>query len=188
MVRPSSIERQDEAIREEIARLRGAGHSLDEILSALRELDVHDVSRSALGRHIKKMDEVTKKMRHARNIAEAMVRKMGDAGASQFARANVELLHSVILDLHLADEGMANKDGVAALKGNPRGIEALAKALDHLTKASKTDADFVAQIEEQTEERLRRRDKKNLKNVAKEKGLSREVIEIMRTRVLGIKS
>ncbi|WP_341534970.1 DUF3486 family protein [Acetobacter suratthaniensis] len=182
------MDRQPEEIRDEIARLRAHGHSIDEILAALRELDVTDISRSALGRHLHRSEKLAAQLVRSRTMAEALARRTGDGGASQFARANIELLHGIILDLHMAAEEGDDKSWLKTLQGNPAGIMALAKALDHLTHASKTDAEFIKEIEAQTEARLRRQAEKNLKMLAKEKGLSDETTKMIRDRILGVKS
>ena len=96
MARASNVDKLPEEIREEIGRLRGNGHSLDEILAALRELDVQSISRSSLGRHIKNLDKLVATNRRSRTVAQALARQMGDANASQFARANIELLHTLV--------------------------------------------------------------------------------------------
>lgn len=186
MARPSSIDQLEPEIRDEIGRLRGNGHTLDEILVALRELDVTDISRSALGRHVQSMEKIGQKLRHSRNIAEALVRQLGDAPASRSAQLNIELLHSVILDLNLASDG-ADADGLAALKGNPEGIMLLAKAIDHLTKSSKADIENQKAIEERVEKRINAKNDKAIKDVAKEKGLSKETVDAIRYRILGVK-
>ncbi|MFT8515617.1 MAG: DUF3486 family protein [Acetobacter persici] len=186
MARPSSIDQLEPEIREEIGRLRGGGHTIDEILAALRELGAKDISRSALGRHVKNMEQIGAKLRHSRNIAEALVRQLGDAPASRSAQLNIELLHSVILDLNLASED-ADADGLAALRGNPEGIMLLAKAIDHLTKSSKADIDNQKAIEERVEKRINAKNAVAIKDVAKEKGLSQETVDAIRARILGVK-
>ncbi|GFE94833.1 DUF3486 family protein [Acetobacter persici] len=188
MARPSSIDQLEPEIREEIGRLRGGGHTIDEILAALRELGAKDISRSALGRHVKNMEQIGAKLRHSRNIAEALVRQLGDAPASRSAQLNIELLHSVILDLNLASEDAdADADGLAALRGNPEGIMLLAKAIDHLTKSSKADIDNQKAIEERVEKRINAKNAVAIKDVAKEKGLSQETVDAIRARILGVK-
>ena len=55
MPRRSTIKRLPKAIQERIGELREAGRTIDEILAKLAELDV-EVSRSALGRHVKALE------------------------------------------------------------------------------------------------------------------------------------
>lgn len=182
MGRPSSVDRLEPEIREEIGRLRGNGHSIDEILAALRELDVVSISRSALGRHIKGLDDVGRKLRQSRTVAEALVRQLGDEPASRSAALNIELLHTTIMDLFLAaDDGTADSRGIEALRGNPQGIMALAKALDHLTSSSASDVENRRRLEEAAEKRVRARLEKGAVAEGKRRGLSRDtVMEIMR--------
>lgn len=187
MARPSSIDQLEPEIREEIGRLRGHGHTLDEILAALRELGAKDISRSALGRHVKNMEQVGAKLRHSRNIAEALVRQLGDAPASRSAQLNIELLHSVILDLNLASENDADADGLAALRGNPEGIMLLAKAIDHLTKSSKADIDNQQQIEARVEKRLKAQAEQHVVSEAKKRGISAETAKALMEGAFGVK-
>lgn len=190
MGRPSSIEREDEEIREEIAKARAHGLTIDEILALLREGYGKDFSRSAMGRHCQKLDKLGQKARRSRMVAEALARQMGDASVSRMLRANVELMHSAILDLFMAaesEDGKPDSAGMAALQGNPEGLMFLAKALDHLTKSSKTDADFVAQIEERAEARLRRQVEQAVSTNAKRQGLSAETVAAMLDGAFGVK-
>ena len=89
MGRPSSIDQLPEEIRAEIGRLRGMGWTIDQILEKLRELLDSAPSRSALGRHIAGMDKLGERMRRSRQVAEALVRELGDAPESRAARLNI---------------------------------------------------------------------------------------------------
>jgi hypothetical protein len=57
MARPTTIDRLPLEVRMVIKQVRAAGGTIDEIAAKLRELGV-DVSRSPLGRHVKKMGEI----------------------------------------------------------------------------------------------------------------------------------
>lgn len=192
MARPSSIDQLEPEIRDEIGRLRGNGHTLDEILAALRELDVTHISRSALGRHVQSMEKVGAKLRHSRNIAEALVRQLGGEPASRSAQLNIELLHSAVLDLFLAaqnaEEGEADGRGLAALNGNPEGIMMLAKALDHLTKSAKSDIENQKAIEERVERRLKAQAEKHVVSEAKKRGISAETARALMQGAFGVNS
>ena len=56
MARPSTVDRLPIEARLAIKQLRAAGGTLDEIMAKLGEIGV-TVSRSALGRHVKKMGD-----------------------------------------------------------------------------------------------------------------------------------
>ena len=180
MSRPSSVDRLPDEVKAEIGRLRGNGHTIDEILAALRELDGVEVSRSALGRHIKGMEAIGRKLRQSRDVAEAMVRQLGDAPASKTAQLNIQLVHSALLDFMMpgeADAPAAEVDADALMK--------LAKALDHLTRSSKTDAEFVKQVELRAEARAQKAAADTAVVVARQQGLSADTIAAIRAGILG---
>ncbi|MBS0995835.1 DUF3486 family protein [Gluconobacter cerinus] len=180
--RPSSIDKLPQEIRDEIAILRGAGHTIDEILASLRELHSAEISRSALGRHIKTMEEVGRDMRQSREIAEMLVRQLGDEPESRVVQANIQLMHSFMMKLFIGDD-----EAIKEIRKSPQSIMMMAKALDHLTRSSKTDADFVAKVEARVEARIRAEQEQRLKEVVREKGLTAESQSIIRKRVLGMK-
>ena len=179
--RPSSVDKLPLEIRDEIGRLRGEGYTIDEILAALRELDVVTISRSTLGRHVKGMEKLGAKLRHSRNIAEALVRQLGDEPASRAAQLNIELLHTTITELFLAQngEGEIDEDGKAALNGSPEGIMLLAKAMDHLTKSAKADAEYASKIEAKVEARTKREMSAHVNAVVKKQGLSADTAQAL---------
>ncbi|MGE4191802.1 MAG: phage protein Gp27 family protein [Pseudodesulfovibrio sp.] len=153
MPRQSSIKRLPPAIRDRIGSLLDQGRTLDEILTHLESLDVQ-VSRSALGRYKQHIDKVSERIRRSREVAEAIVRNQGDAPESKTARLNIELLHGVILDMiSQLPDGADNPDSDDAqsvlLTLSPRGAMEMAKAMDHLARASKQDADLIAKLREE---------------------------------------
>ena len=190
MSRPSSIDQMPEEIRSEIGRLRTQGCTIDQIVAHLQSYYGKTPSRSALGRHIKGMDALGEKMRRSRQVAEALVQELGDAPESKAARLNVELLHSAILDLNMrsADGELVDPEGAAALAGNPEGVMMLAKALDHLAKASKTNIDFIAAAEARAELRAKRGAAAAVEATAKEKGLSADTIAEIKASIFGVKA
>ena len=99
MGRKSNISKLPSEIRAKIADLYDRGHTLDQMMAKLEELDIEDISRSGLHRHIKGLDQITKRLRRSRHIAEAVVKKFGDAPESKVARLNIEMMHGVIMDI-----------------------------------------------------------------------------------------
>ena len=86
--RPSTVDKLPQAIRDEIQKLRGAGYSIDEVLAALRELHSAEISRSALGRHFKRMEDVGREMRQSKDTAEMVVRQLGEETETRRVQAN----------------------------------------------------------------------------------------------------
>lgn len=180
MAGKSSISRQPEEVRVKITALRDQGRTIDEILAALNAIDV-DVSRSSLGRHVKKMDQVADRLRRSRELAESIGRKFGDAETSQVQRTNVELLHSILMQTMIGDDEQEN----VVLK--PQEAMFLSKALDHLSRASKTDLETQLKA---AEERARREAAENAadkaEQVARKSGLSADFVNELRSKILGV--
>lgn len=148
MPRKSSISRLPAEIRELIGDLREQGRTIDEILAKLRELDV-TVSRSSLGRHLKNAAEVGERIRRSREIADALVRRFGDAPESKTARLNIELMHSVVMDVVTAVEARGADEAGEPVTLDAMQVMLLSKALDHLGKASRSDADVIEKARQQ---------------------------------------
>lgn len=149
--RPSSIDRMDPEVRDWIGRLRDQGRTLDEIISKLRELDADAVpSRSALHRHLQKADAITERLRKSRAVADVIVRRLGDAEPDKATRLNIELMHQAVFDM-LSTDG---EDGEPVTL-DAQQVMLIAKALDHLGKASKDDVARTIAIEKRATEKAR---------------------------------
>lgn len=188
MPRASTIDQLPDEIRSEIGRLLTQGATLDSILAHLRSLHGVAPSRSALGRHAQKFEKMGEKLKRSRQVAETLVRELGDQPESRTARLNIELLHSAVLDLHMrAAEGEdVDEGGRAALAGNPQGVMLLSKAIDHLTSASKKDADFVAQVEERATAKARKAAAGEVDRVGKERGISPDTLAAIKAGIFGV--
>ena len=186
--RPSSIDKLPPEIRDEIGRLRDGGATIDQIVAHLRGMSAV-VSRSAMGRHIKGMEAVGAQLRRSRSVAEVLVRQLGDAPASRTMQLNLELLHTVILDLFMkAGDGEIDEDGQAALAGNPEGVMMLAKALDHLGRASKSDVDFVERTQRIAAERATKAAANEAETIARERGISADTIQAIKAAIFGVRA
>ena len=191
MTRPSSIDALDTKIQAEIGRLRLQGCTIDAIVEHLRQMHgVTTVSRSAMGRHVKGLERIAEQIRRSREVATALVQQLGDAPESETARLNIEIMHSAILDLKMrvADGEDVDKGGAAALAGNPEGIMLLSKAIDHLSKATKTNADFVAQVEKRAAERAKTDAAEAVAKVTKARGVSAETSLAIRAAIFGVEA
>jgi DNA-binding phage protein len=176
MARPSSIDRLPETIREQIADLRRAGHTIDEIHAHLRKLDVQ-VGRSALGAHTKELDQLISEMHRSRAIAEAVCAPHDGAPPSRQSIASIEVLQAVIQKLISNDgQGLADLD--------PKEAMMAATAIEKLANARKKDLDYVRSIRAE----IAADAAKAMENVAGEAGLSAEMIDRFKAKFLGIKS
>lgn len=180
MPRKSTIERLPAEVRELIGKLRDGGRTIDEILAKLRELDV-DVARSTLGRHVKNLDKIAERVRRSRDVADALVRRIGEAGENKQLRLNVELMHSIIMELFSGGE-----DG-QPIALDAEGAMFLARSLRDLALAAKTDTEHALKIRETAARETKAAAAKAVESAGRAAGLSAETIETIRAGVLGIK-
>lgn len=150
--RPSSIDRMPQEVRDWIGRLRDQGCTIDEIIVKLRELDKDAVpSRSALGRHLKKAEEVAERIRKSRQVADVIVRRLGESDPDKTTRMNIELMHNILFELATRS---SDEDG-EPVTFEPMEVMLLAKSLDHLGKASKDDVARTVAIEKRAAEKAK---------------------------------
>ncbi|MGE4264241.1 MAG: phage protein Gp27 family protein [Desulfovibrio sp.] len=148
MPRKSTVRRLPPELREQIGALLEQGRTLSEITAHLNQLGA-EVSRSALGRYKQHLDKVGEKLRRSREVAEALIAKLGAAPESKALRLNVELMHGALMDLALKANEDGDEDGGEGITLDPQGAMLLSKALDHLSRASKADAELIGKIKEQ---------------------------------------
>ena len=180
MPRKSTIEQLPKQIREKISELRNNGRTIDEILEHLSAMDV-DVSRSSLGRHIKKQAAVAESIRKSRQMAEAITQHFGDKETGKVARTNMELMHSILMKIMIGDE----EDG-GLIELNPKDAMMLATSIQKLSQASKLDADRELKIREEERARAKEDAAKIAVSTAKKQGLSADTVEKIRSEILGI--
>lgn len=180
MARPSTIAKLPKQIREKITTLRDQGRTIDEILRHLEMLDV-EVSRSALGRHLKKQAKVAEQIRRSRELAESIGREFGDAEASQVARTNIELLHTLMMKFMIGGDD----ENVEVILDAKEAMFA-ATALEKLSKASKLDVDRELKIREEVERQAMKKASKIVEDAGREKGLSAEMVNELKAKFLGV--
>jgi hypothetical protein len=133
--RPSSIDRLDPEIKAMIGTLRiEHGWTIDEILQRLVELN-QPVSRSALARHTKSIEEIGAELRHSREMAKALVEQTDGAGEHRLSDLNLELMHSMVLRLVTA----TNAGEMVTFQ--PKDVMFLSASLSSLAATRKADAD-----------------------------------------------
>jgi hypothetical protein len=144
MPRPSKIDRAPAEVREAIGKLRGDGHTIDEILVHLAKMGLDDdgmPSRSGLHRHVQGLDALAETISRGRTIAEALVRRLGDAPEGRQARLNIELMHNVVTQLVAA---AGDTDGT--VKFDAKQVQFLTRSLANLASAQKSDVDVTLRL------------------------------------------
>jgi hypothetical protein len=131
----SSIAKLDPKIRAELDRiLKDGRHTIDEIVAQLRPLGA-EVSRSAVGRYHKRFEELGKRMRESREVAQVWADKLGNAPQGDVGKLVMELLRTLAFDatMELTEPG---EDGEKP-QLNPKAINTLALAMQRLEAAGK---------------------------------------------------
>lgn len=181
MAKRSSIDRLPDEVRARITSLRDQGRTIDEIMAALDRLDV-DVSRSALGRHLKKADQIADQMRKSRAIAESIGRSFGDDETSKVARTNVELLHSLLMKFMTGPDDF---EGEVVL--DAKDAMFAATALEKLAKASKSDFDMqIKAAVERERQAVTEKAAEKAEATARKQGLSGDTVDAIKKSILGM--
>lgn len=176
--RPSSIDRLDPEIKRLISDLRiEHGWTIDEIRAKLAELG-KPVSRSALARHTKSIEEIGAELRHSREMAKQLVESAPIGDDAKIEQLNLELMHSMVLRVMTAERAgeMVTFD--------PEQIMFLSRALGQLAGARKTDADRRRKDREEAKKEML----KAVEEAAKKpgSGLTKETVDQIYHAVLGV--
>jgi hypothetical protein len=151
--RPSSIDRLPEEVRGAIAGLRRQGRTLDEILDHLKALDV-EVSRSALGRHIKSMAEIGEQLRRSETMAKFIVEKFGEETDDRVGRANMRILQGALLEI-LTEERIGEDGEPVTLSAEE--AKSISLSLQRLVSSQRVDAERQLKLRQAFEDEARKK-------------------------------
>jgi hypothetical protein len=145
MGRPSSVDKLDPTIRAEINRLKiERGFTIDQIVEHMKTMGVTTISRSAMGRHVKKLEEVGARIREARAVAEGIAPTLAGKDDGQLLNMNVELLHGAIMRMASATDEEGED-----VQLKPSEAMAIGKALECASKAAAINANRVLKIKQE---------------------------------------
>jgi hypothetical protein len=182
--RPSTIDRLLPDLQALIGNLRGQGRTIDEIRAKLLELDV-EVSRSALGRHVRSLAEAQVTMQRSRQLAEALVKEFGSEPDDKMARLNIELAHGLLMRLMLATHIDEETGEAGPIILSPEDAMFVARAVQSLASASKTTEDKVEKRIAKARLEATQEAAEKAVNAAKSRGLSKETVDAIAFAVLG---
>lgn len=178
---PSSIDRLDPEVRELIGHLRvDKGWTIDEIRKRLIEMGQQDVpSRSALGRHVRGLADVSADLRETQVYAEALAKEAGSKNAGQLLDVNAQLLHANMFKLLLAE-----REG-EGIQLDSKQAKEFSEALRNLALMRKTELDTIEKAEKRAAEKERLASAERATKEARAKGLSKDTVDAIRFAVLG---
>jgi hypothetical protein len=180
---PSSIDRLDPKIQDEIARLRRCNVTIDEILAHLKDLGVDDVSRSALGRHVKSLAEIGEDIRRSETMAKFVVDRFGEETDERVGRANMRILQGAVLELLASRREDDDGNPVSLTAGEAK---ELALTLQRLIAAQRMDADRQLKLRAEARTQAVKDAAEAVKQASGEKGLSSETADFIMRKVLGV--
>lgn len=181
---PSSIDRLDPRLQSVLADLRRRGRTVTEIHEHLSNLGA-DVSRSAIGRHVKTMAEIGEEMRRAEHTARFLVEEFGEATDERVARANMRILQGAIL--RLQTERPLDDDG-QPVEMDAGEAKELSLVLQRLVSAQRMDADRSLKLRAEAKRQAQEDAAQAVEAVAKRAGgLTRKTIDEIKAEILGIK-
>lgn len=178
---PSTVDRLDPEIRAMIGHLRiDRGWTIDEIRARLLEMGQMDVpSRSALGRHVRSLGEVSAELKETQLYAEALAKEAGDKGQAQLLDMNAQLLGAHMFRLMLAA-----KEG-SGIMLDPKSVKEFSEALRNLAQTRKTELDVIEKAEKRAADKARLLAADSATKAARAKGLSKDTVDAIRHAVLG---
>lgn len=182
MPKVSTLKRLPPEVKERIGVLLSEGCSLVKIVEALDELG-HKASKSALHRYKQRIDTIGERLRRSRETAELLVERFGQGLESKTARLNIELLQDTIMQIQAR---MEEGDGDEKGPGTPMGAMLLAKAVEHLTKASRHDAELTVKIREQAAAEARNKAAEAATVAGRQLGLDEKQAAFIRAEILGV--
>ena len=177
---PSSIDKLPPEVRDVIAGLRRQGRTIDEILDHLKSLG-EEVSRSALGRHVKSLAEIGDQMRRVETLSKFVVEKFGEETDDRVARASMHILQGIILDLTVAQE--EDEDG-NPIPPSPETVKSLALAVQRLTAAQRMDAERELKLRELWAKEAAAK----VGQLGKQMGWTAEMAQRVRSEIMGVRA
>lgn len=145
MGRTGKVRRLPPELREQLHAMLDAGHTLDEIAAHLKSLGA-DVSRSGLGRYKQQVDKVAQRLRESRNMAEAVMERMGaQAATGKSGAALIEMLTTLTSDYLL--RRLDDPDTEVEVDE----LRALARAVKERAQAARATQDYEQKLREEAQ-------------------------------------
>lgn len=164
----SKIRRLPAALREQLHAMLDAGHTLDEITAHLKALGA-DVSRSGLGRYKQQVDKVAARLRESRNMAEAIMERMGaQAATGKSGDALIQMLTTLTTDYMM--RRLDDHNGETDVEE----LRALARTVKERAQAARATQDYLERVREEA----RREAQAQIREKVKELGSASSIKEL----------
>jgi hypothetical protein len=181
--RKSSITRLPLPVKRAIDEALKTGRfTLDELRASITAEFGPEVvpSRSSLGRYSQRFEEIGKRMRESREVAQVWADRLGHEPQGDIGKLVMDLLRTMAFDATLAmsEEG-EDGEGKAV---SPKEINALALAMHRLETAGRHNLEREQAMRKAAFEEAA----KVASTAAKKKGMTPELVESIKASILGI--
>lgn len=144
MPRQGKVRRLPESLREQLHSMLDAGHTLDEISAHLKALGA-DVSRTGIWRYKQQVDKVAARLRESRQMAEAIMERMGaEAATGKSGDALIQMLTTLTSDYMIR----RLDDPEAEIEISE--IRSLARAVRERAQAARATQDYLEKVREES--------------------------------------
>lgn len=170
---PRSSITANPAVQEAVDQLLAQGFTVDEVTDAVAE---YNISRSAVGRYAKGYRPIVEGIIRDRAIQKALKRHLPDGNSElvdmALHRAQVQVLRTL--------DAMGDDDEA----GSPKNVNSVVRALNALIDAMRRKRVHDDEVRESE----RKRSAEAAGEAAREAGVSEAQIDVIRRRILGLKS
>lgn len=181
MARPSTVERLPDDVRAQLQELlrnkRVSQLDATARINAILEEEGHPerLSKSAVNRYAVRMEEVGRRLRESRQIAEMWIGKVGAQPAGQVGHLLNEIVRNLVFETSM---NLAEGEQPA----EPKVLKDLAKAIELLEKASSDNVKREQEIRKQAAVEAAAA----AESAVRSAGLSEESVEKIKRSILGI--
>lgn len=184
MGQKSSIDRLPENLRSKLIELlQNPAVTQKEVVELINsEAGETVVSRSSVNRYKLRMDKFAAKSREAREVADAYIEKYGTENRNKLGKVVNEYIKLMVFDLTTELEELKGADGEMKPEDLADIIYKVSRAVRELEQAEKLnaqrEAEIKAQVQKETAEKV--------EVVCKQKGVSKEVMDMVLSEVFNI--
>lgn len=184
MGQKSSIDRLPENLRSRLIELlQNPAVTQKEVVELINsEAGGNVVSRSSVNRYKLRMDKFAAKSREAREVADAYIEKYGAENRSKLGKVVNEYIRLMIFDLTTEIEELKDSDGQIKSEDLADIIYKVSRSIKELEQAEKFNAQREAEIKEQ----LQKETAEKVETVCKQKGISKETMDLVLREVFNI--
>lgn len=180
MAGKSSIETLPAETLDRLNSMIGDGSLTIDDLTIFLDEEGHPRSRSAIGRHAKKITKISARLNQSREISKALVAEMGDdLTSSKQGRMITEMLRTLVFDF--LSKKMEGEEEV-----DPQAFFFLAKAIKDVAGANRLDQDYEARVRDRIAKEEREKAATTFEKVATESGISKDTADQIKNKILGV--